>query len=84
MGFSDGIRTFPVAVQTENILYVSEDEDVINYNAEISDGAKLFLNNVERELSGKITINNSDYIIVKVLAEDGITFTEKKYFIERN
>jgi len=43
IGFSNGNETFEVATgDYENILYVHEDSGVINYNARISDGAKLY------------------------------------------
>lgn len=82
IGFSNGNETFEVSLgDTENILYVHEDSGVINYNAKISDGAKLYIGSKEMPLNGKITVKRADHFTVRVVAENGTAFESKTFKI---
>jgi hypothetical protein len=82
IGFSNGNETFEVSLgDTENILYVHEDSGVINYNAKISDGAKLYIGSKEMPLNGKITVKRADHFTVRVVAENGTVFESKTFKI---
>ena len=72
IGFSNGNETFEVAMgDGENILYVHQDSGVINYNAKISDDAKLYIGSKEMPLNGKITVKVAEKFTVSVVAENG-------------
>lgn len=72
IGFSNGKETFEVSIEEgENILYVHKNSGVINYNAKISDGAKLYMGSKEMPLSGKITVKKAEQFTVTVVAENG-------------
>lgn len=79
MGFSNGDDVFAVAQGEENTLYVHPDSAVINYCADISDGAKLYIGKKEMPTSGKITVRVARKFTVTVVAADGVTKTSKKY-----
>ena len=79
LGFSNGKDVFAVAEGEENILYVKQDSGVINYCADISDGAKLYFGRKEVAKKGKITVRVAKEFNVTVVAEDGVTKTTKKY-----
>ncbi len=80
IGFSNGNETFEVSTgDYENILYVHEDSGVINYNARISDGAKLYIGREEMPLNGKITVRIAEHFTVRVVAENGKDFVSKKF-----
>lgn len=83
MGFFNCRKVFPVEKGEENILQVNEDYIIINYHAQISDKAKLYINGVEKPLTGKISIRHADSFTVCVVAEDGITKTTAKYVIDK-
>ncbi len=72
IGFSNGKETFEVSMgEEENILYVHKNSGVINYNAKISDGAKLYMGSKEMPLNGKITVKVAEKFTVSVVAENG-------------
>ncbi len=72
IGFSNGNETFEVAVEEgENILYVHQNSGVINYNAKISNDAKLYIGSKEMPLNGKITVKVAEKFTVSVVAENG-------------
>lgn len=82
IGFSNGTEIFETAEDgQERILYVPEDSGVINYTARISDGAQLVIGGKVVPLTGKITVRNTDSFTVKVVAQDGVTATYKRYRI---
>ena len=83
MGFSNGDMIFPVAEGDENILYVPKEQHVINYAAQISDGAQLYIGGVARAAAGKITLWHTDSFTVRVAAADGVNDTEKSYRVVR-
>ena len=84
MGFSNADDVFAVAEGEENTLYVHPDSAVINYCADISDGAKLYIGKKEMPLSGKITVRVARKFTVTVVAADGVTKTSKKYNVVKN
>lgn len=79
ISFGNGNEIFAIGEGTENILYVPEDSGVINYSAQISEGSKLYIGNMEKSTSGKITVRNADNFNVTVIAADGKTKTTKSY-----
>lgn len=81
MGFSNGNETFPVAEGEKNILYVNSKSGVINYNAKISNGAKLYIGNREMPENGKITVKYADSFEVRIVAENGVNTFSKIYQI---
>ena len=84
MGFSNGDDVFAVAQGEENTLYVHPDSGVINYCADISEGAKLYIGKKEMPTSGKITVRVARKFTVTVVAADGVTKTSKKYNVVKN
>lgn len=62
---------------------VNEDATEVEYNAVISDYAKVFINDVESEPSGKLDITNLSEITVNVVSEDGRFQTKKIYKLQR-
>ncbi|MBE7036500.1 MAG: hypothetical protein E7403_04325 [Ruminococcaceae bacterium] len=83
MGFFNCKNAYPVVLGEENILQVTDDSVIINYRAQISEKAKLFINGVEKPLAGKISLKRADSFTVTVVAEDGRTKTTTKYLIDR-
>ena len=79
MGFSNGNEVFAVNAGEENILYISDESDIINYCANISDGAKLFIGEIQMPQKGKITVRVAESFDVSVVAEDGVTINTKTY-----
>lgn len=79
LGFYNGTDVFAVAEGEENILYVKQNSGVINYCADISDGASLYFGKERVPLRGKITVSLADEFTVTVVAEDDKTKTTKKY-----
>ena len=84
MGFSHGIESFAVKPGTENIIYVPKESAVINYSADISDGAKLYIGSREMAEHGKISVKNTDTFTVRVIAENGKNSVSKTYKVERH
>lgn len=58
-------------------------QHVINYTADISDGAQLYIGGVARGNNGNITLWHTDSFTVRVTAADGVTSTEKYYRVVR-
>ncbi len=61
---------------------ISSDKTEVEYNAAISDFAKLYINGEEKEVTGKIDVTGLSDIVVKVVSEDGRFETVKTYKIE--
>lgn len=83
MAFSNGTETFAVGEGEVHTLYVPQGRYVINYSAEISDGATLYIGTLPRAASGKITVWQTDDFTVRVVAADGVTQSEQHYHVER-
>lgn len=83
LGFYNGNVSFPVAEGEETVLYVPMGQHVINYTADISDGAQLYIGGVARGNHGNITLWHTDSFTVRVTAADGVTSTEKHYRVVR-
>lgn len=82
IGFSNGTEIFETAEDgQERILFVPNHSGVINYTARISDDAQLVIGGKIMPLKGKITVKNAESFTVKVIAEDGVTSTYKRYRI---
>ena len=62
---------------------VSADKTEVEYNAAISDFAKLYINGKEKEVTGKIDISGLSEMTIKVASEDGRFDTERTYKIEK-
>ncbi len=82
--FSNGKESFAVSEDDENILYVHENNGVINYTANISENAKLYIGSVEVNKKGKITVRNVDSFTVTVVAQDGVTKSTKNYRVVKH
>ena len=83
LGFFNCKKAFPVVKSDENILQITDDSVIINYHAQISDGAKLYINGSEKPLTGKISLRHADSFTVSVVAADGKTETNVQYVIDR-
>lgn len=83
MGFSHGIESFAVKKGTESIIYLPKGSTVINYSADISDGAKLYIGNREMKHHGKISVKNTDTFTVRVVAENGKNSISRTYKVEK-
>lgn len=79
ISFFNGEDVFSVTEGTENILYVLKDSGVINYSAQISEGATLYIGDVPKDVNGKITVRIADEFTVKAVSKDGLTVDLKKY-----
>ncbi len=79
--FSNGKQTFGVIEGEENKLFVNQDSGVINYSVKTAEGATLYIDGVPMPSSGKITVRHAKSFKISVVAEDGISKTEKVYQI---
>lgn len=83
MGFSNGNHIFAVSESDENTLYVPAGSGVINYTADISEGATLYIGGREMPEKGKIAVDHCDRFSVTVLAADGKAKTTKYYNVAK-
>ena len=77
--FSNGKQTFGVIEGEENRLFVNADSGVINYSVKTDEGATLYIDGVPMPSSGKITVRHTKSFKITVVAEDGISRTDKVY-----
>ena len=83
LGFYNCNQVYAITEGNENILNITDDSVIINYNARISNNAKLLINGLEKPLNGKISVKYADSFIVSVVAQDGRTMSQKIIKISR-
>ena len=83
LGFFNCSHVYPVSEGESNTLYITDDSVVINYCADISDGATLYINGVEKNCQGKISVKKATDFTVTVVSADKQTSTTKHYTICR-
>ena len=69
--------------EEDSTIIVSKDKKEVEYNAAISDYAKLYINGKQMKSTGKIRIAGLTKLTVKVVSEDGRFETLKTYKINR-
>ena len=79
LGFFNCDRIFGVSDEAEPTIYVTDASRVINYIADISEDAKLFINGTEKPLRGKIFVSDGMRFTMKVLAADGTHSSTQTY-----
>ena len=75
--------TITINSEGEAEFVLSEDIQKINYSADVSDNAKIYINGIERECVGELELTGISEIAVKVVSEDGRFTTERTYKIQR-